>query len=319
MVMYFLCSLAGDDYGIIKNLPRRLKYRFYTIGLLVGLIALISLTSYALLFSHLTEMGPGVFVITLFLTWMLANMYILVIFTLSKQVLPCNSSRGNIFGNLFKYFFLASIGVFVGIPFSMQYHEDVMKIEIAKFKKEQLNLYDQNLEKMYAHQLIAIHEHTSWLESKQNSTEQDSLVQLRAKVIEIEAKKETLHKTMISLMNRSEFYTRGVIIMLTKYQTSRFIIVLFIALFMLPAILKHFLEEKSAYYKYRRNIETKIVDEDYHQFKLRYKEIIMKLTGAPTEWEEFYIDPPYNTQKLKKPEINLKSQKDLLDKLYGKV
>ena len=86
MLMYFLCSLAGDDYGIIKNLPRGLQYRFYTIGLLVGLIAVISLTSYALLFSHLTELGPGIFVLTLFLTWMLANMYILVIFTLLDKV-----------------------------------------------------------------------------------------------------------------------------------------------------------------------------------------------------------------------------------------
>ena len=83
-----LCKLSGEDYAIISECSEKIQFYFSAIGFLVLLILLFSFVSALYFTEHLFH---NVFAdISVGLVWgyVVTNMYVLLLYTISPRILP---------------------------------------------------------------------------------------------------------------------------------------------------------------------------------------------------------------------------------------
>jgi hypothetical protein len=107
-----LCKLSGEDYSIIEKCNGDIQFRFSMIGLLVLTILLTSFASALYFTDHLfhnwfLDIGVGII-----WGYIVTNMYILLLYTISPTLLPTKSREENEKGG-FKFTFSMSLRFFI--------------------------------------------------------------------------------------------------------------------------------------------------------------------------------------------------------------
>ena len=100
----FFCTLSGDDFGIIRKCSPDIKRHFTAVGLLVAFISLLCFTSFLFLFAGLIDSLVLALMLALFFTWMILNIYLLLLYTLSSRVLTEEGTPSSVISpNFLKY------------------------------------------------------------------------------------------------------------------------------------------------------------------------------------------------------------------------
>lgn len=89
-----------------------------------------------------------------------------------------------------------------------------------------------------------------------------------------------------------------------------------VMIFFVPIIIKLRTSAQSSYGMRREEIEKELVISEYKAFKKIYSELFFNSTGEKNKFEEIYIDPPYNTEKVKRKIIE---KGKLLDRLKSET
>lgn len=313
----FLIKLSGDDYNITKKCSVKTQNRFALIGAFVfGIFTLCFISS----FYTFTQLFNNYFVgipISIFFSLTITNIYLLLLHTLTKKVLPhIKFKKSGIFTVFVRIVFIGLIAVIVSKPLEVLLFSFVLQDEITSFKKEKLEKYTKQTVEYFDKQII---EAKQELEQKMNLQESTRTVEIEKYYQSLQAKENEKIKLigdMQILVRDSNYYIRSIIILNTKYPICWFVTLITVIIFLIPIYKKGRISLDSNYYKVKKSIETNLVIEEYERFKQKYNSIFKETFGIDKDFCEQYIDAPFNTI-IKSDERDFMEQDILISELYN--
>lgn len=303
----FFWTLSGDDKNVIAKCNKSTRSRFTGIGVLVAVIFTLCFVSCFLAFTGLLQNLLIGIVIGLFFAWMITNIYLFLLYTLSKTGFPYIPNKTARFISVsIRLVFIAFISIIVSKPIESLIFSKPLAQDIQIFKQEKIKRYTQ-ITNEYLDKEIK--------EYKRLLTGSKDEFYLRL-IEDRERKKLTLTSAMERLVSKSNYYIQGIIILNKKYPLSWFITVFILILFIIPTYLKIFIHKDSIFYKTKHYVESHLVKYEYELFKEKYNEIFNLKYGLDLHYDEHYSDAPFNT-KRKDNKRELLKEDDLLDSLYA--
>lgn len=303
----FFWTLSGDDKNVIAKCNKSTRSRFTGIGVLVAVIFTLCFVSCFLAFTGLLQNLLIGIVIGLFFAWMITNIYLFLLYTLSKTGFPYIPNKSARFISVsIRLVFIAFISIIVSKPIESLIFSKPLAQDIQIFKQEKIKRYTQ-ITNEYLDKEIK--------EYKRLLTGSKDEFYLRL-IEDRERKKLTLTTSMERLVSNSNYYIQGIIILNKKYPLSWFITVFILILFIIPTYLKIFIHKDSIFYKTKHYVESHLVKYEYELFKEKYNEIFNLKYGLDLHYDEHYSDAPFNT-KRKDNKRELLKEDDLLDSLYA--
>lgn len=313
----FFYSLSGEDFSIIRKSSDPVQTHFAIIGILVGIISVLCFVSFALILTNMIDSITLGLAMAVFFAWMIINLYVLVLYTLSKNVLPAPLSRAAAVAPvIIKYGFILLLALFVAKPLELVFFNSRVEADLDAYKKTYMMNYAQLANERFLNE-------TKQVESIINQQRQlnfDSITlaeknrELEAFVIQKRGERDAAVRVMQRLISDSTFYTQRIILLCTKHPLSWICTIFIIGLFLAPVTIKH-LNIGNEYYQLKMDIETQIVTDAYQEFVKNYNELVQTKYGPTHAWRELYVDPPFNTKRIR-IEKKFDSEKNLIDLIY---
>lgn len=306
-IIKFFWKLSGDDVNVIDKCDTSTKKRFTVIGILVALIFIMCFISCYFAFTRLLQnLWVGI-LIGLFFAFMITNIYLFLLHTLSKTGFPYIPNKTARFISVsIRLIFIAFISVIVSKPIESLFFSKKLKQEIQAFKIEKIERYNKKTSNYLDKE---INDYKKMLIGNNDKFYLD-LIKDR------QQKKKILLSSMEELVNTSNYYIQGIIILNNKFPSSWFITILVLIFFISPTYLKIFLHKDSVFYKTKHNLESNLVQCEYDLFKKRYHQILIQKYGMNVHYIEHYSDAPFNT-KMKIIKRDFLKEDDLLEILYA--
>lgn len=312
----FFCTLSGDDYGIVCQCGPKLESRFALIGAFVLLVFILCFVSSYFSF---IKLFPNYWVgipISLFFAWMITNIYLLLLYTLSKNVIPRNDApKSRFFSIAIRVLFICFIAVIVSKPIESVFFAAALEQEITEFKEQKITDYAKATEDFFSGEAVRLKSIIEKQNKKSMDFGNERIEKYQRLLAEKENQKTIMIKDMQNLVMHSNFYIQGIVILNTKYPECWLFTFVCISIFLAPAALKNFISEKSDYYTLKRRIETELVRGEYISFKAEYRRIFHERFGAAKDYSEHFLDAPFNTIP-KIDDVKFLNERDLINNLY---
>ena len=200
----FFWTLSGDDVNVIAKCNNKTKRRFTSIGILVAVIFTLSFTSCYFAFTKLLQNFWGGILIGLFFAWMITNIYLFLLYTLSKTGFPYVPNKFARFISVgIRLIFIAFIAIIVSKPIESIIFSKQIEYEILSFKKEKIERYTKTTSKYIDKEIL---EYEKLLVGK-NDKFYLNLIKNRNE------RKSSLIASMNKLVNKSNYYIQGIIIL----------------------------------------------------------------------------------------------------------
>ncbi|MFN8142792.1 MAG: DUF4407 domain-containing protein [Bacteroidia bacterium] len=312
-----LCTLSGDDYSIIRKCPLFLQNLFAMIGGLVSCIFVICFISSFFTFTKLFQSYYIGIPVSIFFAWMITNIYLLLLYTLTKNVLPhVKNRRAKYISIGVRLLFICFISVVVSKPLESLLFSNQLKIEIEKYRVDQIEKYTALTNSYFENENKQLQEIVDKQLKIYGSSPLGMTDQYFAMIKRNESKRYELVAKMTKLVNESNYYIQSIIILNKKYPACWLISILSTLIFLAPAYMKNYIGEESQYYDFKRKIETELIQIEYASFKSQYNVILQRQCGKNILFSEQYVDAPFNTVRKKDSREFLKEE-DLILELYN--
>lgn len=312
-----LCTFSGDDYSIISQSDRTIQNRFKAIG---GFVTAIFALCFISCYFTFTKLFQNYFIgipIGIFFSYMITNIYLLLLYTLSKNSFPCNTNKtAQLFSISIRVIFICFIAIIVSKPIETILFSMPLESEIESYKQVQIDKYRKLTAEYYDAEtkiLRLIIEKQKHLYANAKTSQIGNYEKLLQKK---ELQKEELIASMIKRVSYSNYYIQSIVILNTKYRTCWLITLFTMFIFLFPAYLKNFLGEQSFYYETKRTIENRLVKEEYASFKARYNLLFQEHLNKNIQFSEPFIDAPFNTIR-KRDDREFLKEDDLISDLYN--
>jgi hypothetical protein len=319
--------LSGDDRSIIRQCSKRTQNRFALIGALVACIIIVSFASVTGAFIHFFDFILFDIAIGAFFALMMANIYILLLYSLSKNLLPHISSKGARWISIsLRIAFIAVFAMIVSKPLELLLFSPLLENDIVIHKQNEYKVGEAVVKSLYDKSFIEL----------------ERLIQLGdySAASILATKKTERVETLLKLQKQieaSDYYLQQIRILNSKYLFTWLFTLIMIILFLAPVYLKYLMEEENEFYQKKKKIETQIVLDEYASFRLRYKAfwkgffqdlevrppnknermnvVLAEIIQKNYEFEVVFEDPPFNTIRKKDPRDFLE-QSSLKEELY---
>jgi hypothetical protein len=323
----FFHILSGDDRSIIRQCSKKVQNRFALIGALVACIIVVSFVSITGAFIHFFDFILFDIAVGAFFALMMANIYILLLYTLSKNMLPHISSKGARWISLsLRIVFIAVFAMIVSKPFELLLFSPLLDKDIEIHKQNEYTAGEVVINSLY----------------EKSFNELERLIELGdASAAAILATKKTERvETLLQLQKQidaSDYYLQRIKILNSKYVFTWLFTAIMIVLFLAPVYFKYLMEEENEFYQKKKKIERQIVLDEYASFKSKYKlfwkgffqdlevrppdknermnVVFAEIIQKNYEFEVVFADPPFNTIRKKDPRDFLE-QSSLKEDLY---
>lgn len=317
----FLWRVSGGDYSVISVCEQSIQRKFAGVGLVVVTISFLCFASS--FYSLYVLFGGSVllsFPIALFFSWMITNIYIVLLTTLQKNLLPHVKSGGSVYVSLaIRISFLVFFAILISKPIEAFMFRGNLNQEISEYKNGIVKEFIQKTNAYYSNEESEIHKKIrDCNEMNRLKVSVNCDVELlNAKLIELTNEKERSIVIMKAACEQTQFYIEEIKILSThsKHFYSFLITLIIVVVFLLPAILKYYISETSSYYAINAKIEKDIIEEHYNKTKIIFTELLYTVSGKNIHIEEKYSDPPFNTIPIAE-DRNFSEEKDFLDIIY---
>lgn len=314
-----LWILSGEDYRIINQCHKKSRILFGFIGLFVLLIFLLCFVSSYFSFLKIFDNNIIGIPLGLFFAWMLTNIYLLLLYTLAKDVLPNNHNpKARIFSLTLRLALVTFIAVIMSKPLEILIFQNLLEQDIIEFKVNKLEKYTTLTESYYDSEIQKINNTVTGLKTLNSNTSEKELKYYQFLIQQKTNAKSVALKEMERRINHSTYYVQSLIVLINKYPRSWFITLLVILLFLTPALTKNIVAKESMFNKRKRIIHTRMIDSHYLLFKILYEQALQKysdLDKVKFTYQEKWLNPPYNTNPKKKPKRY--QQEDLKTLIYS--
>ena len=259
--------------------------------------------------------------LSIFLTYILHNMYRLIIATSyegknlerKREVLKYSSLKG---------FLVVILSIFISSSLCVNFFDSEIEVKLEKYKSNLVLNYENMLNRIYFSQINDLNK--SYLDEKEfnllldkKNNISDSLA-LKEKINEIEQLKKNKIETLKSSIVVSNFFIRKIII-ISKHPKFWFLSICLVLFYLFPLYIftrfKYFIN----YQELIEENNKKLILEEYNSFKNIYVNLLSSTAGKEITIHEKYEDPPFNTITKKRKEKILKkgSLLEWLKKYHG--
>jgi hypothetical protein len=312
-----LWILSGDDFNIICQCDRQLQNRFAAIGLFVLAIFILCFISSYFTFTKLLQNFFIGIPIGLFFAWMVTNIYLFLLYTLSKNVLPHRRRRFLRFLSIIlRIFFICFIATIVSKPLEALLFSIPLNSEITTFKQEQLTTFKTITTEYFDTEINGLKQLNEEQKRLNGSLKNEIIEKNQLLITKKESEKRELISKMENLVGRSNYYIQSIVILNTKYWFCWAFTILTILVFLAPAYLKNFLDEHNNFYNCKKEIETKLILKEYSLLEQKYNLLLQENFQTDKSFCEIYADAPFDTI-LKKDERKFLPENDLIAELYN--
>lgn len=308
-----LWRLSGGDYLIIRNCPDDIRNTFMYVGIFVCINFFVCFLAglYSLYYFFYSERNNSsnwsiVLPVSIFFAWMVINIYLVLLTTLTKKTLPhFKNQRASFISNGIRILFVLFVAIVISKP-----------LECFLFQK---NLY--MVEKIDSHKKKLIND-----------------------IIENNSSLSQSDKSMVIEKIQGNYFFSFRLRNVNHIPFSWGITLLIAILFFIPPIITYKIPENSLYYFKKRKWERKLIVDEYEKFLLQYRKNFNDSIGTPMEfkpvcivtekklnpnsimfginkWKEVEVcypskNPPFNTKPLI-PNRQYKSQNDFINLIHG--
>ena len=302
----FLSILLGFDNNILKSKEGRSADIFPFI-LLYMLILSISL--YACYYAGylLTDNVFSAALLSLFLTYIMHNMYRLIIatsyegnsLTTTKEIYKYISVKG---------FLVVILSIFISCSLCVSVFNSEINLELKYYKSNLAADYEKSLSSSYRSQIADLeqsYENEKALNLLMNKTNSinDNLV-LQENLLQIEQLKQSKIETFNSSILASNFFIQRVVI-ISNHPKFWIITIMSVLFFLWPLYIFNSSEYFLNYQLTIVNNNNKLVLTEYNNFKNTYINLLSVKSGQEITINERYEDPPFNTIPLTREDMIL--------------
>jgi hypothetical protein len=311
-IRHLLYSLAAEDAFILKSCEPKVSRYFLLIGLIVLFIYLLCAVSIGLFIYSFINTYFVVFFLTLFISLSIINLYIFILHNISPNLLPNNATNtSNFFESLLKLAFLIFLAIAISKPIEIFIFKDNAAFQRAleDFKGQKLEDFKINLSELYVDRLKYFNEK---YDNSRTFNERERYKKAFENIIENNSQR--VDQMALSIENSSFFIEKSKI--LFKIKESKYVTFFISFLFILPWFLKIILRNNNPYYELKKDIEMRMVREDYVSFIGHKNSLLYRFKDYRFNMPPKYLDPPFNT-KLIRDNMIMNSSKKLIEKIYG--
>jgi len=300
-----LCRLSGEDAWIIRraDTDTDVAAQFAAIGLLVLLIFGLSVYSSVHFLVNLLN-GSHLIALAIGLFWgcMIANIYYLLLFTVTPPILKGRDRADR------------------GVRKEMTTEKKSLSRISLAFRLIFVILLAMAIAQPW---LVTIFDTSRWINRARQEYRTD-FIRLADSVTSQGAsggdtgRKLADRREIDRLLSSNNFYTRKIQLINSHYPLSWLVTFLVVSFFIAPIALKYRIRGKSNFYEIKKGLEQDFVLQRYDAFKVRYARIFADQIGIITQWYESCTDPPFNTSRKGSLEEH-HDQQQLLDLIYSNL
>lgn len=315
---HLLWKFSGEDRQILKDCSTGIQLRFALSGFIVFLLFISGVISYHHTFLQIFNLPNLSWVLGVFFSLMIFNIYKLNLITISTN--PIKKGLGYFISLCCRICFMFLLGLTIIKPLETLILKRTLDLEIAYLKVKEIN---KAISKTAAHfdDALATHDQDMKILNEQLT---NGRIQIdKGKLDQIEINKQKLLNDKKALIQETErridespYYIRSLLLLNTKFSWVWYISIGFLFLFLLPLFLKYFISRSSSYAKKRTLLDNEIILEEYEKLRLQYTLVFEKIVSEQIVLEERFEDPPFNLI----PKIVIRStgeEEDFLKHLYG--
>jgi len=311
-IRHLLYSLAAEDAFILKSCEPKVSRYFLVIGLVVLFIYLLCAVSIGLFIYSFINTYFVVFFLTLFISLSIINLYIFILHNISPNLLPNNATNtSNFFESLLKLGFLIFLAIAISKPIEILIFKDNAAFQRAleDFKDQKLEDFKINLNELTTDRLNDLND----LYNRSNTNIERESFKIDIQGIH-EINQQRVDQMALSIENSFFFIEKTKI--LFNINESKYITFFISFLFILPWFLKIILRNNNPYYELKKDIEMRMVKEDYVSFIGHKNSLLYRFKDYRLLMPPKYLDPPFNTKLIRDNTI-MNSSKKLIEKIYG--
>jgi hypothetical protein len=293
---------------------KKVQHRFFAIGCFVAIVFCLCFASSYYSSTQLFDNYLVGIPLGMFFAAMVVNLYLLILYTLSKNTLPhIPSVPAKVFSLSIRVVFLLFIAVLVSKPLETIVYSSALAEDISEFRKEEIAKHDSLIDQHLSDQTMEIRNLLSKTETSAGSKPDTTLSGILAK----EVTRTKLSKiAMAKLVDESPYFIHRISVLSEKYPNTWMITLVIAAVFFVPLVLRALVKNTTDFYDKRRELEIRLVNQAYAQFKIGYTKTFRLDHGLHIEYSEPYIDPPYNTIRKVDDRI-FQSEAKLIDEIYN--
>lgn len=309
--MRWLWDLSGDDSFFIRNCGWDVKLLFAGIGFMVLILFVLCFCSGLYATIQVTDSQLAGWIIGIFFSYMFCNLYLLILFTLSRNVLPHKKEKTGVrLSRALRFSFLLMVGVLVSKPLEYWLFKEDNERLVREYKQQQMETHQQLVARTYNQRIL---ETKQALNSVSHPGGQREFYEW--KLIRLEQDFEIDKDKVVHLLDRSNFFIQGMGMHHKLHPATWLLTLATMVVFIAPAILKLCIPPKSKYLKNRIYVERKIVRDGYKLARGIYTAQFFKTVQRLAAYPENYLDPPFRLRK-KTVKSRSKKQEEFIKLLY---
>ena len=250
-----------------------------------------------------------IFFLTFFISLSIINLYIFILHNISPNLLPNNTTNtSNFFESLLKLGFLIFLAITISKPIEIFIFKDNAAFQRAleDFKYQKLEDFKINLNELTIDRLNDLY-------NRSNTNIERERFKIDIERIH-ENNQQRIVQMAIAIENSFFFIEKTKI--LFNIQESKYVTFFISFLFILPWFLKIILRNNNPYYELKKDIEMRIIKEDYVSFVGHKNSLLHRFKDYRFNIPPKYLDPPFNTKLIRDNTI-MNSSKKLIEKIYG--
>lgn len=292
-----IVSLIGIDYTILKETGEENIQKFYMTGLLVIAILLLSFFSVFYAFELMFHMWYAEVFLALFFSLMFFTIYVLLIQTFSKEVLPKTLEQPFFnLSNLSRMGFVFLISFIIAQPIKIFLLRENLEHGIEAYKIQLFDNFDRDLESYHKSDLLRLSQYRNrQIEIYGNN--HPSIATIDTQIQFINNRIDWEKSQVFAKIASSDFFVKRILLS-NQILISWLIVFLIVALFGFPVFLIYSISSNSRYYKMKKKKDFNLVVTHYSNFKKKYTRIFAeKFSNPGVMFYESYDDAPFNTVK----------------------
>jgi hypothetical protein len=311
-IRHLIYSLAAEDAFILKSCEPKVSRYFLLIGLIVLFIYLLCAVSIGLFIYSFINNYFAIFFLTLFISLFIINLYLFILHNISPNLLPNNATNtSNFFESLLKLGFLIFLAIAISKPIEIFIFKDNAAFQRALegFKDQKLEDFKINLNELTTDRLNDLND----LYNRSSTNIERESFKIDIEHIH-EINQQRIVQMGLSIGNSFFFIEKTKI--LFNIKESKYVTFFISFLFILPWFLKIILRNNNPYYELKKDIEMRMVREDYVSFIGHKNSLLYRFKDYRFNMPPKYLDPPFNTKLIRDNTI-MNSSKKLIEKIYG--
>lgn len=315
-------QLIGAEYEILKRSGSDSLIKFYISAVLIIIILLVSSVSiyYAmeLLFhDYKVEIALAAFISLLFVF-----IYIFLINTFSKGLFHNDTSKeigigymGIKISDVIRTGFVIFIGFLISKPLETYVFRKKLNAETEVYKESLINSYSKRLDTLNMKDRLYLLNKKTFYEKQialfPSSVLQAELDKVKGELTSIDQQKNANIEVAKKKIKKYDFLLFR-IKRVCRYPLAWVMCIGIVFIFLIPGFLIYSISSGDEYFKMKKESESKMINEEYRDFKFWYESIFREQYQLKREYYSHFEDPPFNTKRKKGPKIQ--PQDDFLKK-----